>query len=98
MYPQQQGITTNSPNYGSGTIPPPPLSGIASRVGDLQKAASELQNLAYEVKGALGIAGPGTDAKSTALPSSLADVLTDVYIRITKSNADLQDVISHLNS
>ena len=99
MYPQPQlGMKTSISNYGAVATQAPQPSGIASRVTDLQKAVSELQSLTYQVKASLGIANQDVEAKTPGQPTSLADVLTDARCRITRSSADLQDVISHLNS
>jgi len=83
---------------GETTVAPAPI-GVASRVSDLQKAVSELESLAYQVKGALGITSPGQEGgKIPNEPSTLADVLTSLRVKITRASADLQDVITHLNS
>jgi hypothetical protein len=100
MYPPVQAAQEVSSTYGASTLGgqvPPPL-GIASRVGDLQKAVAEVQSLSYQVKAALGITVPETEAHKVAQASSLSELLTDLRMRITRSCADLQDALSHLNS
>ena len=83
--------------YGAAQVPPP--TGIASRLTDLVKAVQEIETQAYQVKAALGIISPKeNEMNKNSSPSSLADVLTDLRIRLTRAGNELQDAVAHLNS
>lgn len=86
-------------NYEMNCAQAPKPSGIASRISDLQQEVQGVAALAYQTKQALGITSPEAGGtKGPVQPSSLADVLTDLRIRLSQASSDLQDVIQHLNS
>lgn len=84
--------------YANQAMQPPQPSGVASRVQELQKSISSLQNLAFQAKSALGLGSPETEAKTARDPGSLAEVLTDLRSRVDRTCLDLEIVIQHLNS
>lgn len=89
---QQQVRTISTDTRGT----PKGVSGVASRASELQKAVSELEQLAYQVKNALGLSGPET--ANTPEPHSLAETLAHLCTRITGASCDLNEVLTHLNS
>jgi hypothetical protein len=94
MYPP---AANNRSELGAGQAPPPP--GVASRVSDLQSVVSDTRELAFNLRGALGIANPPNDAaKNSTQASSLADTLTELRSKLIIANNDFRDVLQHLNS
>ena len=100
MYPQQGQVqaanSLTQVGYASEQVPQ--SSGVASRVLELQKSVSSLQNLVYQTKSALGLSSPPTEAKNPREPGTLAEVITDLRCRVDSGCLDLEGVIQHLNS
>lgn len=109
MYPMNQdapdprGYATNAINSSvlqgqeRQTAPPPP-SGIASRIQDLQGVVSTTRELAYNLRCALGIQQPTTEGKPMPAASTLAEVITEARMALIRANDDFRDVLQHLNS
>jgi hypothetical protein len=73
-------------------------AGVASRVSELQKTVSETCEIAYNLRGALGILVPVEEGKTAAVPSSLIELLLTLRLQLTKANKDFRDVLTHINS
>jgi hypothetical protein len=84
-------------NWEQNAAQPKPF-GIASRIAELQQEVQAIAALAYQTKATLGITSPETPNTKAPQPSTLAEVLTDLRVRLMEANRDLQDVIQHLNS
>lgn len=98
MYPQNQLNDSYGAMQGQKPSEMPAQAGVASRVADLQKSASDLRGLTYQLKSALGIQGPENEAKAPSPPSTLAEVLFDVRRQIDRTAGEIQEAIEHLNS
>lgn len=81
-----------------GDVPSPPAPGIASKVSDLQVAVSEIRDLAFKLRGSLGIQQPQGPSGQNVAAGSLADVLDQLRDTLSSANRDFTDVLQHLNS
>jgi predicted RNA-binding Zn ribbon-like protein len=104
MYPTTQSVPSSilagvAQGYSSQLCQAEqPSSGIASRVGELQKAVAEICEAAYNIRGALGILVPTEVGKNAVAPSSLTELLLSLRHQLTQANSELRDVLTHINS
>ncbi len=83
--------------YANRAVPTPPFSGIASKVGELQKSVAELSDVVRGLQGALGLGTPQAE-EQTSQPPNLFEALNEVVRRVNLASCDIREAVQHLNS